>query len=65
MNKQEREILERLFWYVQQHKNDHHILYTTKEILQSVLRGEYRIARDLIEVIIGVTHKTRTEVNNE
>ena len=48
MNKKERELLTELFWVIQENKNEHHILYYSKDVLQSILRGELKIAENLL-----------------
>jgi hypothetical protein len=48
MNKKERELLTELFWVIQENKNEHHILYYSKDVLQSILHGELKIAENLL-----------------
>jgi len=49
MNKHERQLIERLFWYLQHNKNEHRVIYNAKEILASIIRGEYSIATNLLD----------------
>ena len=48
MNKREKAILTRLYWLIAEYKNEHHVLYYSKDVLQSVLRKEYTIAENLV-----------------
>jgi len=47
MNKRENGVLISLYWLNTRYKNDHWVIYRTKEVLQCLLRGEIRIAENL------------------
>jgi len=49
MNKHEKSLLTELYWIIEKNKNDHHILYYSKDILGSILRGKYGISEKLIQ----------------
>ncbi len=49
MNKHEKELLTKLYWLIQENKNEHHILYYSKDVLQCITKGEYGIARNLLD----------------
>ncbi len=48
MNKKEREILIKLYWYIQENRNEHPVIYFSQDVLGSVLRKELGIAKRLI-----------------
>ena len=49
MNKKERRLLEKLYWYIAENKNEHHVVYYCKDVLYSILKGEYKIAENLLK----------------
>ena len=49
MNKQEKSLLTELYWIIEENKSEHHLLYYSKDILGSILRGEYGVAEKLIQ----------------
>ena len=49
MNKKEKSLLTELYWYIESNKSEHHALYYSKDVLQSILRGEFGIAKNLLK----------------
>ena len=50
MNKKERELLTKLYWIIKENKNEHHVLYYCKDVLQEIMSGNHRVARDLLDM---------------
>jgi len=48
MNKKEKELLSELYWWLSEYKNEHHVIYYAKDVLQSIIRGELKIAENLL-----------------
>lgn len=57
MNQTEKDILTKLHWYLQESKNEHYIIYNAKEVLQSVLKGQYSSAENLVNAF----HRNKKE----
>lgn len=50
MNKKEKSLLTELYWYIERNKNEHPALYYSKDVLQSILKGEYSVADTLLKI---------------
>lgn len=57
MNKNERKLLTQLYWILQKDKNEHSTIYYCKDILQSIMKREYKIAENLLSYKITVPPK--------
>ena len=50
MNKKEKDLTQKLYWFMMNREMDNHDLYCSKEILKSIIRGEYGLAQNLLDV---------------
>jgi len=48
MNKKEKELLSELYWWLAEYKNEHHVIYFAKNILQSIIKGKLSVAEKLL-----------------
>jgi hypothetical protein len=49
MNKQEKEIIEKLYWILKQNKEEHILINRTMLILKAVLQKNYKVAYFLLK----------------
>jgi len=50
MNKHERKLLTKLYWHIADAKYEHPMFHGVKSVLQHVIRGEYKIADDMLHI---------------
>ena len=55
LNLREKGLLTELYWYIAENKSEHPVLYHGKDILQSILRGEFGVADRLLKYKNAVT----------
>ena len=63
MNLREKGLLTELYWYIAENKSEHPVLYHGKDILQSILRGEFGVADRLLKHEIIRTKNVSDEPN--
>jgi len=53
MNKRESKLLSSLYRYMERHEINNHHLFCSREVLKSIIRGEYSVAESLLELYGG------------